>query len=54
MQINQVPLPGIDAEKQWFAHQGMTNAAFYIKSEIESKNLLERAFNYNLVKDFLV
>jgi hypothetical protein len=49
MHYRQAPIPGVDSSKNWFAHQGMINAAVNIKNEIEAKNLLERAFNFNQV-----
>lgn len=49
MQASQIPIPGIDPSKQYYGHKGMINAAHYIKTELESKGILEKAFNYNLV-----
>ncbi len=49
MQHYQILIPGTDPAKNWYAHKGMTNAACFIKFELESKGLLEKAFNYDKV-----
>ena len=49
MQHYKIKIPGIDPSKDWYAHKGMTQAASYVKSEIEEKNLLEKAFNHDIV-----
>ena len=49
MQYYKVLIPETNPDKEWYAHKGMTHAASYIKLELEKKNLLETAFNYDIV-----
>lgn len=49
MQHTRVPIPNVDSKLEWYGHQGMTHSALNIKEKIETKALLERAFNLNTV-----
>jgi hypothetical protein len=49
MQHYKIQIPGTDSSKEWFAHKGMTQAASFIKTELENKGLIEMALNFDKV-----
>jgi hypothetical protein len=49
MQWKAMPIPGVDPNIEWYGHEGFVQSAIYIKQELESKRLIEKALNYDLV-----
>ena len=53
MQWRGVPTPGVDESLEWYSHEGITKAAESVRDELASLNILNKALNYDLVREIL-
>ena len=53
MQWRAIPMPNVERELEWHGHEGIVKSAMYLKQELESKKIIEKARNYDLVFSFI-